>query len=63
MNIPDRKHPVWAILRQAIIAGTVGFCLWFIYDSVDTRDLLTVLVVSLVGGMSEGLGKHRGTEE
>lgn len=57
MTIPDRDHPIWPIIRQAMIAGAVGFCLWFNYDSVDSRDLFTILTVSLVGGATEGLGR------
>lgn len=57
MRLSHRDHPVWPLLRQVLILATIGFMLWANYNSVDARDLLTMLVAGLVGGISEGLGR------
>lgn len=55
--MPAADHPIWAIIRQLIPLAVLGFMLWANYDSVDPRDLLTMLAVAASGGAAESAGK------
>ena len=57
MTIPAADHPLWALLRQAIPLAVLGLMLAFNYNSVDSRDIVTLLVVAASGGLTESAGK------
>ena len=43
----DPKHPIWELARTALRVIVVGACLALFYNSVDMRDLLTIITVAL----------------
>ena len=44
MNLPDATHPIWPILRVTTRAGVLLFGLWLFYNSLDPRDIKTMLL-------------------
>lgn len=60
------KHPIWGVLRMAIVGGVLVFMLHANYKSWDSRDILTVIAtLSGLGGfdLAKGavnLGKSEG---
>lgn len=57
--MPESDHPLWGLLRTAIVGAVACFALWFHYSSVDNRDLWTIgEIMAVVGGM-EVLGKRK----
>ncbi len=44
MNFPDANHPIWPIIRVASRALVLLFGLWMFYNSLDPRDIKTILL-------------------
>ena len=49
-DLSDSNHPIWSLLRSTIRVVVVGACLFFVYSKVDSRDLITLLIVALGEG-------------
>jgi hypothetical protein len=43
VTISSSKHPAWKLLDRAFPFAVIAFLLWFNYDSVDRRDLKTLI--------------------
>lgn len=57
MTLPAADHPLWALIRQLVPLAVLGLMLAFNYNSIDQRDLVTMLVVAASGGLTESAGK------
>ena len=51
------KHPIWGVLRMAIVGGVLVLMLRANYNSWDSRDILTVIAtLSGLGGFDIAKG-------
>ena len=56
MNLPDKDHPIWPILRVVVMLIALGICLAFTYNSsFDSKDARTMFVVALFSALAEGV--------
>ena len=49
------NHPIWPLARMVLRAAVVALCLTFVYNKVDTRDLITIMVFALGDAGISGL--------
>jgi len=58
MNLPAADHPVWPIIRNLIVLGTLGLCLAYGYSTFDPfKDIRSMLIVGLCLGGFDFLKK------
>ena len=57
MTLPPSNHAIWPLLRILIRGIVVGICLSVFYNSVDARDLLTIITVVLADGAVTGVAQ------
>jgi hypothetical protein len=51
MTLPDASHPVWNLIRLAVVGVVLVMLLKFNYNGLDPRDVLTVfLTLAGLGG-------------
>lgn len=51
LNLPDKDHPVWPVVRVALIVVGLGLCLHYNYNSWDpVKDPRSMLIMALLAG-------------
>jgi hypothetical protein len=59
MRWPADSSPFWPLLRMTLRTVCVGACLAFVYKSVDSRDLITLVLFVLSDGAISSLAKGK----
>lgn len=54
MNI-DPKHPIWPLIRLAVMLGFLTAILFFTAHKFDATELKTIIGMFLAGAAAEGL--------
>ena len=44
MNLPDAAHPIWNLIRLAVVGVVLVMLLKYNYNGLDPRDVLTVFL-------------------
>lgn len=53
-SIHDPSHPIWFLLSQALILGTIyAFCSLFYNSGFVTKDLVMMIFTALAGILAE----------
>lgn len=50
MTLPDKDSPFWPLARMALRGLVVFGCLAFVYNALDPRDIITMIVFVLGDG-------------
>jgi hypothetical protein len=53
----NANHPIWAIIRMALILGTLIFVLWMNASHFDDTEIKTILTMFLALLGAEGISK------
>lgn len=66
MTFQDPKHPIWTVASGATVVAALGLMLVFNYNSVDRRDIGTLLVTAatyLVTNLVRGAAVNRALKQ
>lgn len=53
----DQNHPIWPILRMALILGTLVFVLWMNASHFDETEIKTILTMFFTLLGAEGIAR------
>jgi hypothetical protein len=57
MKIPHASHPIWKLIRLALVGGILLALLHFNYKGLDARDATTILAtLAALGGFDAAKG-------
>lgn len=56
-HIKDPRHPLWSVVRLSVYMVALNFLLWLNASNFDETELRTIVLMSLAGGSTEGIGQ------